>query len=100
MVTSRVAPPGTEAVVNRRVFFKRTLALAAAVPAVGAGYGLLEAQWLRVARERIAVPRLPQAFSGMTVALLADPHHGPFNGLAFIQSAVDRINSLKPDLIP
>jgi predicted MPP superfamily phosphohydrolase len=85
--------------VNRRAFFRTSLAFAAAGPAATVGYGLWEAQALRVTRQSIAVPRLPAAFSGITVALLADPHHGPFNGLSFIQSAVDRVNALKPDLI-
>ena len=84
---------------NRRTFFKRTLALSVAAPAFGTAYGLVEAGWLRISRQRIAVPFLPIAFSGMTVGLLADPHHGPFNGLPFIQSAVDHLNELKPDLI-
>src|SRR5260370_14785656 len=44
-------------------------------------YGRFEAGWLRVDRQTIAVPHLPPPFAGKTVALLADPHHGPFLSL-------------------
>jgi predicted MPP superfamily phosphohydrolase len=83
---------------NRRTFLRRA-GLAATVPALAAGYGLGEAGWLRVTRHTIAVPRLPPAFAGLTVALGADLHHGPFNSLGFIRSAVAALNGLNADLI-
>jgi predicted MPP superfamily phosphohydrolase len=45
------------------------------------------------------VPNLPSAFTGKTVAVLADLHHGPFVGIDFICEAVRLTNSLAPDLI-
>ena len=42
---------------------------------------------------------MPLAFSGKTVAVLADLHHGPFVGIDFIRDAVRLTNALAPDLI-
>jgi predicted MPP superfamily phosphohydrolase len=70
-----------------------------AAPFLGVGYGACEATWLRVDRQTIPVPHLPSAFQGKTVAVLADPHHSDFVTLDFVQSAVDQVNALKPDLI-
>ena len=38
-------------------------------------------------------------FRGMTVALLADVHHGPFVPLAYVRHVVAMTNALKPDII-
>jgi predicted MPP superfamily phosphohydrolase len=83
---------------NRRQFLKGALG-ALAVPAAGAVYGRFEAGWIEVTRRTIAVPRLPRPFVGKSIALLTDPHHGPFNSLSFLRSIVERANALKPDLI-
>lgn len=88
--------------ISRRTFLRS--AAAAGVGLVGAGsagvgYGFWEAAHLRVTRETIPVPRLPAAFEGKTIAVVADLHHGPFVGLDFIRHAVELTSSLKPDLI-
>lgn len=84
---------------NRRRFLKGIAASALSVPLVGAAYGRAEAGWLTVARQTLAVPNLPSSFVGKTIALLTDPHHGPFNSLSFLQSVVEHTNALQPDLI-
>ena len=84
---------------NRRKFLKLAAAGAAGTPLAGAGYGLLEAACVRVTRHTVAVPRLPPAFAGKTVALLTDLHLGEYNSLEFVRSAVSRANALCPDLI-
>jgi uncharacterized protein len=83
---------------NRRQFLGWAGA-ALASPLAGLAYGRYEAGWIRVTRQAVAVPRLPAPFAGKTVALLTDPHHGPYNSLAFIREAVDRANALAPDLV-
>src|SRR5438094_9248793 len=84
---------------NRRKFLKIALSAAASTSALSLGYALVEAGWLRVVRQTIAVPRLPAPFVGKTVALLADPHHGPFTSLEQIEAIVETTNALHPDLI-
>src|SRR5205085_218693 len=84
---------------NRRSFVTRSLAGVLAAPVLGMGYGTYEATWLRVDRQTIAVPYLPSAFQGKTVGILADPHHSQFVSLDFVQTAVDQLLALTPDLI-
>jgi predicted MPP superfamily phosphohydrolase len=88
--------------VNRRVFLKRVVVGAGAVAGVSAAgwaYGRFEATWLHVIQDTIAVPRLPASFTGLRVALITDPHHGRYNALEYIASAVDTANALAPDLV-
>lgn len=68
-------------------------------PAAVAGYGLFEAGWLWVDRQTIAVPRLPPAFAGLRVALMADFHLGPLNSIEFIRRVIAAANALDPELI-
>jgi predicted MPP superfamily phosphohydrolase len=84
---------------NRRRFLKRALGCLVAVPVLGAVYGRLEARWLHVVRQTIAVPNLPSSFEGTTVALVADLHHGPWVSLDYIEKVVERTNALSADLI-
>ena len=54
---------------KRRKFLKVAAGLVG-VPTLGIGYGLLEACAIHVTRDTVAVPKLPKAFAGKTVALL------------------------------
>ena len=85
---------------DRRKFLKRggLVGLSSAV-AGGLIYPFLEAKWCRVTRRTIRLPNLPRQFSGMTVAVLADIHHGPFVPMAYVQHIVAMTNALKPDII-
>ncbi len=91
--------PRTAGRFDRRKLFRRAGLGALAALGVGAGYPVLEAKWCATSRRVVSVPRLPSAFRGTTVALLADLHHGPFVPLAYIRHVVDLTNSLRPDLI-
>src|SRR6516164_7395748 len=84
---------------DRRKFLRRAAYAAAATPLAGLAYARFEAGWVRLTRQRVAVPRLPAPFAGKTVALLTDPHHGPFNGLGLLRAAVEAVNALRPDLV-
>lgn len=86
---------------TRRKFLRRaglTAVAGTGTVAAGVGYGLYEAAHVRVTRQTVGVPRLPAAFAGVTVGVLADLHHGPFVSLDFIRAAVRRANDLRPDL--
>lgn len=80
---------------------RRQLIKRAAVGSIVAGgvYPFLEAKWCRLVRRSIAVPNLPAAFDGTTVAYLSDVHHGPFVPRAYVRSVVAMTNSLRPDLV-
>src|SRR5260221_13909578 len=84
---------------NRRRFLLRSAAVAIGGPTAVAGYGLFEAGWLRIDRQTVSVPRLPPAFAGLRVALLADLHLGPLNSIGFIRRVIAAANDLQPDLI-
>lgn len=87
---------------NRRSFLKSAgIGIGATVGLGGAlyGYGRYEATWLHVVEQTITVSNLPPSFSGLRVALLTDPHLGPFNTADYIAHAVDTVNELNADLI-
>jgi len=84
---------------NRRRFLKGATIATLGAPAAALGYGLFEAGWFRIAESTIRVPNLPEAFDGLTVALLTDLHHGRYTSLHYIRTVVEATNSLRPDLI-
>lgn len=81
---------------TRRQWIKRA---AIGSVALGGAYPLLEAKWCRLRRQAVALPNLPAAFEGTTVAFLSDIHHGPFVPRAYVRSVVAMTNALKPDLV-
>ena len=52
-----------------------------------------------VKRVDVPVAGLPSAFDGFTIAQLSDVHVGPTIKGPYVQALVDRVNSLKPDLV-
>jgi uncharacterized protein len=85
---------------DRRKFLKRSgLVGLGSTIAGGLVYPFLEAKWCRVTRRTIGLPNLPRQFTGTTVAVLADIHHGPFVPMAYVQHIVAVTNALKPDII-
>jgi predicted MPP superfamily phosphohydrolase len=89
-------------VISRRTFIRRAVQSGfglTGVTGLAAGYGFREAAHIRVTRHTVAMPNLPPAFVGKTVAVLTDLHHGPFVGIDFIRAAVRLTNSLTPDVI-
>lgn len=84
---------------NRRSFLKAVLGTAAVAPVAAASYGVFESTWLKVDRQTLPLPRLPQSFDGTTVAFLTDIHHGPFTSLEYITDVVRTTQMLQPDLI-
>jgi predicted MPP superfamily phosphohydrolase len=85
---------------SRRAWFERTADLAAAVPFVAAGYGLLvERVDLEVVHTRVVLSRLPKAFHGFRIVQLSDFHIGPFMSYERLRKWAAVANSHKPDLI-
>jgi uncharacterized protein len=85
----------------RRTLISRGIAGAVGLLAVGiAGAGAVSATG-RVGVKNVKVPlrRLPREVSGFRIAQITDVHVGPTIGQAFLQSVVDQINALAPDMI-
>ncbi|MGL6074556.1 MAG: metallophosphoesterase [Fimbriiglobus sp.] len=85
---------------TRRKFLRRALIGTAALGVTGfgtVGYGFYEASQIRIRRQSIVLPRLPEAFVGKTIAIIADLHHGPFVSLPFIRQAVAMAQELQAD---
>lgn len=85
---------------SRRDFTKRLGYAAAALALPGVAVDVaIERHWLQLVRKRILVPGLPPGFSGFTVALLADLHHGPWNSLEYLRQAIALTNTLGAETI-
>lgn len=84
--------------ISRRQFFKKVCQYGA-VGLVASYPLLIERTHVVTNTYRIAVSRLPEAFSGFRIVHLSDIHYGRLTSLAFISGIVERANGLKPDLI-
>ena len=85
---------------SRRRFLERAAVWVSATPFVAAGYGLLHGRLdVEVTRQRIRLPRLPQAFDGFRIAQLSDFHISPFMTAGQIRRFSEITNDLKPDLV-
>jgi len=58
-----------------------------------------EATALSIDRKRLALPRLPAALDGLTIAHLSDLHMTGQIGRDYFSFLADRVNSLRPDVI-
>ena len=84
--------------ITRRQFLKR----ACSVGCVGllASYPVFIERYIVLTNiYRVAVPNLPEAFSGFRIVQLSDLHYGFLVPLGLIRHVVDRAIGLKPDLI-
>jgi predicted MPP superfamily phosphohydrolase len=85
---------------QRRHFLARTAVAVSATPFAACAYGMLyERTEIETTRQRIVLPRLPQAFDGFRIAQLSDIHIGPFMPVEEIRKYVAMVNALKPDLV-
>jgi predicted MPP superfamily phosphohydrolase len=88
---------------TRRFFLRGAIAAtlgAVAAAAGGTGYALaLEPAWLVVEHIAVRVRDLPPPLHGLTLAHLSDLHRGPYTSSGQIRAAVQKTNTLSPDLI-
>lgn len=63
------------------------------------GYGLVEAQRLRVTAYDVSATGLPAGFDGLRIALVTDLHVGPAKTAALTRRVVDLVNAQEPDLV-
>jgi predicted MPP superfamily phosphohydrolase len=85
---------------GRRHFLTRTAVAISATPFAACAYGMLyERTEIETTRQRIILPRLPQAFDGFRIAQISDIHIGPFMPVEDIRKYVAMVNALKPDMV-
>jgi uncharacterized protein len=61
--------------------------------------GVTQLDHFRVRRLDVALPTLPAALDGLTIAHVTDTHVGRFTKGATLDAIVHRVNDLKPDII-
>ena len=84
--------------ISRRKFLKR-VAWATGATGLGCLYpAYIEPHHVQVSRLRYAVPNLPYAWDGMTIAHLTDLHRSAFVGLDYLNRCIDVANALHPQL--
>jgi hypothetical protein len=83
--------------ITRRQFLHRLVGWGAGMGL--AAWPLVESRFHAITRRDIAVPRLPKAFDGLTIALLTDIHHGPYWGLDHVRDIIDDANRLRADVV-
>jgi predicted MPP superfamily phosphohydrolase len=85
---------------TRREFLRTAAKGAAGAVLATAGYGgFFERSHLVVRHVEIPLPRLPEAFDGLTIAQLSDLHYHPHFSADVIRKAVELVVQLNPDLI-
>lgn len=86
---------------ERRAFVARVLGgVVAAVGFTSAAAAVWEARRaVSVKNVRVAIAKLPKELAGFTIVQLTDVHVGPTIGKEFIDSVVERVNALEPDVI-
>jgi predicted MPP superfamily phosphohydrolase len=64
------------------------------------GYGIREARRVpRIRRTDVVLPRLDQAFDGLTIAVLADTHYGAIDRTRWNEGTVAAVNELGADVV-
>lgn len=85
---------------DRRKFISKAGLALAAIPFATMLYGMAVTAFnIRVKRETIYYDDLPQSFDGLQIAQISDMHSGSFATSSLIVEAINKILSLKPDLI-
>ena len=68
--------------------------------AIGAsGYGIINANRLRVKRITVKLPNLPENWRGRVAALVTDTHLGPIRGYKFMRRIVTMLSRQQPDVV-
>lgn len=77
----------------------RWAAILFATAAIATLVGAVNSRFMRVRRINVALPNLPNAWRGRIAALVSDIHLGHVNGPRFLERIVERVQSLKPDIV-
>lgn len=86
--------------ITRGQFLSRTAIVAAAVPAITMGYGIISGAYdYRIRRTVVRLPNLPTAFDGIKIGHLSDIHSGSFFNKTAVMGGIEMLMKEKPDLI-
>lgn len=98
--SSSESPVAKENTISRSDFLTKTAIIAAAVPAVTMGFGILSgAHDYRVRRTVVKLPNLPAAFDGIKIGQLSDIHSGSFFNKTAVKGGVEMFMNEKPDVV-
>jgi uncharacterized protein len=81
---------------TRRNFLRLAAGSAAALALYS---GEIARHELEISQIPLAIPRLPETFSGMKIAQISDIHFEEYTESVFLEAVVRRVNALKPDLV-
>ena len=87
--------------ISRLKFIYQIGAGVAAIPFVGAAYGMLKGRFdYGVKRVKVVLPNLPKSFEGMTMVQLSDLHLGSFfDDKASVAPGLKMVADINPDLL-
>lgn len=63
------------------------------------GYGMFEAERIRITRTTVSSAALPAEFDGLRIAVLSDIHVGPIRGADFTRRVVEMAAAEAPDVV-
>lgn len=99
-VMQETVPATEKEGITRGQFLSRTAIIAAAVPALTMGYGIISGAYdYRIRRTVVRLPNLPAAFDGIKIGHLSDIHSGSFFNKTAVMGGVEMLMKEKPDLI-
>jgi predicted MPP superfamily phosphohydrolase len=81
---------------TRRDFLKLAGIAAVGVPLYA---GEISRHEISIQRLKVTLPRLPEAFRGLTIAQLSDFHYAEYTEAYFIKQVIERVNRLRPDVV-
>ena len=94
------AGPAVADPITRREFLGAAAAIAPPLLTFGfTGAALVRLDSLRVRRFTLAIPTLPRALDGITIAHMTDLHLGRLSNTRAVRALVNRANALRPDLV-
>jgi hypothetical protein len=86
--------------ISRSDFLVKTGAVAATVPFLSLGWGMLAGPYrYRVYQETVKLPKLPKAFDGLKILQISDIHSGSFYDTEAVQRGIDLINAQNADVV-
>lgn len=86
--------------ISRSDFLVKSGLVVASLPFISLIWGMVKGAYdLQVRNIRLVIPKLPEAFKGYKIVQISDAHVGSFITSEPVRAAVERINSLNPDVI-